>query len=135
MELIPITFNKILQSRSYTVIILGTPQKSFAIYADPNVGKNIQMYLTEEAKVRPFTHDLIHAVFKGFEIKVLQVVITDVQDTIYFARLFLEMQMGDQKQILEIDTRPSDAITLALVHEAPVFCRKDVLERAISMEE
>ena len=135
MELIPITFNKILQSRSYTVIILGTSQKNFAIYADPSVGKNIQTYLTEEEKPRPFTHDLINAVFQGFEIKVLQVVVSDVQDTICFARLFLEMEKGDQKHILEIDARPSDAITLALLHNAPVFCRRDVLERAIPMEE
>ena len=51
MELIPITFNKIMQSRSYTIIILGTAQKSFAIYTDPHVGKNIQTYLTEEETV------------------------------------------------------------------------------------
>lgn len=135
MELIPITFNKIMQSRSYTIIILGTAQKSFAIYTDPHVGKNIQTYLTEEEKPRPYTHDLLNAIFHGYEIKVLQVVVNDVQDTTYFARLFLEMQVGEQKQILEIDARPSDAITLALLHNAPVFCQRDVLERAIPIEE
>jgi bifunctional DNase/RNase len=49
-----------LQSRAYTVIILGNETKKFAIYTDPHVGKNIQTYLTEEHKPRPFTHDLIH---------------------------------------------------------------------------
>ena len=107
-ELVPITFNKIMQSRSYTVIILGTDQKRFAIYTDPSVGKNIQTYLTDENKPRPFTHDLINAVFRGFDIKPLQIVINDIEDTIYFARIYLEQTVGEQKTILEIDARPSD---------------------------
>src|SRR5277367_2982135 len=71
-ELVPITFNKIMQSRSYTVIILGTEQKRFAIYTDPSVGKNIQTYLTEEHKPRPYTHDLINAILRGFDVKPAQ---------------------------------------------------------------
>lgn len=134
-ELIPITFNKIMQSRSYTVIILGTDQKRFAIYTDPSVGRNIQTYLTEEHKSRPYTHDLINAIFKGFEIKPLQIVINDIQDTIYFSRLYLEQQMGEQKTVLEIDARPSDCITLALLNNIPVFCRKEILEKAVPVEE
>jgi uncharacterized protein len=134
-ELVPITFNKIMQSRSYTVIVLGTELKRFAIYTDPSVGKTIQSNLNQEHKTRPFTHDLMDSIFKGLEIKPLQVVITDVQDTIYFAKLYLEQQSGENKTILEIDARPSDCITLALLNNIPVFCRKDVLERAVPVEE
>ncbi len=134
-ELIPITFHKIMQSRSYTIIILGTEQKRFAIYTDPSVGRNIQIYLTEEHKPRPFTHDLINAIFKGLDITPLQIVITDIEDTIYFARLYLEQQIGDQKTVLEIDARPSDCISLALLNNIPVFCRKDILEKAVPVEE
>lgn len=134
-ELVPITFNKIMQSRSYTVIILGTDQKRFAIYTDPSVGRNIQVYLTEEHKPRPYTHDLINAVFRGFDIKPLQIVINNIEDTVYFARLYLEQQIGEQKTILEIDARPSDCITLALLNPIPVFCRKEILEKAVPVEE
>jgi uncharacterized protein len=134
-QLIPITFNKIMQSRSYTVIILGTEDKRFAIYMDPAVGKNIQIYLTEEHKPRPYTHDLINAVFRGFNIKPIQIVITDIEDTIYFARIYLEQQIGEEKTILEIDARPSDCITLALLNNIPVFCRKDILDKAVPVEE
>ncbi len=134
-ELVPITFNKIMQSRSYTVIILGTDQKKFAIYTDPSVGKNIQVHLTDENKPRPYTHDLINAIFRGFEIKPLQIVITDIEDTIYFARLYLEQQIGEQKTILEIDARPSDCVTLALLNNIPVYCRKEILEKAFPVEE
>ncbi len=134
-ELIPITFNKIMQSRSYTVIILGTDQKRFAIYTDPSVGRNIQTYLTEEHKPRPYTHDLINALFRGFEIKPLQIVINDIEDTIYFARIYLEQQNAEQKTVVEIDARPSDCITLALLNNIPVFCRKEILEKAVPVEE
>ena len=134
-ELVPITFNKIMQSRSYTVIILGTDQKRFAIYTDPSVGRNIQVYLTEEHKPRPYTHDLINAVFRGFDSKPLQIVINNIEDTVYFARLYLEQQIGEQKTILEIDARPSDCITLALLNPIPVFCRKEILEKAVPVEE
>ncbi len=135
IELVPITFNKIMQSRSYTVIILGTEQKKFAIYTDPSVGKNIQTYLTQEHKPRPYTHDLINAIFRGLDIKPLQIVITDIEDTIYFARLYLEQTIGDQKTILEIDARPSDCVTLALLHNIPVFCRKEIFEKAVAVAE
>ena len=134
-ELVPVTFNKILQSRAYTVIILATEEKKFAIYTDPHVGRNIQIYLTEEHKPRPYTHDLITSILDGLDIKVLQVVINDVEDTIYFARIFLEQQIGDERHILEIDARPSDCITLALMRNAPVLCKRRVLEKAVPVED
>ncbi|NGX39352.1 MAG: hypothetical protein KR126chlam1_00678 [Chlamydiae bacterium] len=135
MELVPITFHKIMQSRAYTVIILGTDEKKFAIYTDPLVGKNLQILLTEEPHQRPYTHDLIDSIFNGLEISLKQVVINNVEDTVYFSRLFLEQQQGDEKVILEIDARPSDCLTLALMHNAPLFCKKEVLENVVPIEE
>lgn len=134
-ELVPISFNKIMQSRSYTVIILGTEKKKFAIYTDPQVGRNLQTYLTDEHKPRPFTHDLINSIFLGLNVKVLQIVITDIEDTVYFARLYLEQEGKEEKTILEIDARPSDCIILALMNNIPVFCRKEILEKAVAVEE
>ncbi len=134
-ELVPMTYNKIMQSHSYTVIILGNEEKRFAIYTDPSVGRNIQTHLTEEQMPRPYTHDLMNAIFRGLNITPLQIVITDIEDTIYFARLYLEQEIGDQKTILEIDARPSDCITLALLNNIPVFCRKEIFDKAVAVEE
>jgi len=134
-ELIPITFNKIMQTRAYTVIILGTDKKKFAIYTDPHVGQNIQTHFIEKKKTRPFTHNLINSIFKGLDIKILQVIIQDVEDTVYFARLFLEQQTKEIKTIIEIDARPSDCIILALMNNVPVFCRKEIIEKAVPVEE
>ncbi len=134
-ELVPVTFNKIMQSRSYTVIILGTEEKRFAIYTDPAVGRNIQSYLMEEPKPRPLTHDLVRSIFHGLNIKVLQIVINDIEDTIYFARLFLEQQIGEEKILIEVDARPSDCIPFALKDNIPFFCRRDIFDKAIPVEE
>lgn len=134
-ELIPITFNKVMQSRAYTVIILGTDKKRFAIYTDPHVGQTIQTHLTNEETPRPHTLDLMKWIFEGLNVKIIQIVINDVQDTIYFARLFLEQQIGDEKHIIEIDARPSDCMILALMNNIPIFCNKEVLEKAVAVEE
>lgn len=134
-ELVPLTFNKIMQSRSYTVIILGSEKKQIAIYMEADAGKHIQAFLTNEESPRPYTHELLNGILRGFDIKILQVVIVDIEDTIYFARLFLEQTFGDLKQIIEIDVRPSDCIPLAIMNNVPLFCRKDILEKAIAVEE
>lgn len=134
-ELIPVSFNKILQSRSYTVIILGTDNKKFAIYAEPKVGQNIQKFFIEKYTSRPLTHSLLQTICKELNIKILQIVIQAVEDTVYFARLFLEQDYGDRKTIIEIDARPSDCIILALMNNTPLYCRKEVLDKAIAVEE
>lgn len=132
-ELIQLTFDKIMQTRAYTVVILGAHEKRFAIYTDPSVGRVIQMFLTGAERIRPLTYDLIGSIFKGFGIRVKQVVINDVQETIYYARLYLELEKDDLKHILVIDSRPSDCLMLALMDNAPVYCTREVLNKTIPM--
>ncbi len=134
-ELHQLSFDKIMQSRSYTVIVLKTKDTKFAIYVEPNVGKILQMYLTDQEKQRPWTHDLMYSIFRGLDIGVRQVVINDLQDTTYFARLFLEQQRGHLRHIVEIDARPSDCIALALMQNAPIYCTKEVLDKVIQFVE
>ena len=134
-ELIPLQFNKIMQSQNYTVFILGTDEKQFAIYTAPQVGNNLQMYLREQAKPRPYTDDLINSLLSGLDINILQVVISEVQDTVYFAKLFVEQEVDGLRKILEIDARPSDCLTLALENDIPIFCTKEVFERTVAVDE
>lgn len=135
MELVQLSFDKILQTRAYTVMILGTPEKQFAIYTEPAVGKMLQMVLTDAPRPRPLTFDFLHQLFHGMDVRIKQVIIKDVQDTIYYSRLFLEQQLNGVRQIIEIDARPSDSLTLALMSGAPVYCTKEVLEKTISIQE
>lgn len=134
-ELIQLSFDKIMQTRSYTVIVLNGQGKRFAIYTDPSIGRNLQVFLTGSEKPRPLTHDLLNSIFRGYEIRIKQVVINDIQDTTYFARLFLEQDLGDIRHIVEIDARPSDCITLALMNNAPVYCSREVLEKTLPVDE
>ena len=130
-ELVQIKFEKIMQSGSYTCVVLGTDEKRFAIYTTVQSGKIMQAYLTATKWERPYTHDLIHLIFRGLSIKVKQVVINRVEETTFFARLFLEQECGDTLRIVEIDARPSDCVTLALLHKVPLYCTRNVLEAAI----
>lgn len=134
-ELVQLSFDKIMQTRSYTVVILSAQDKRFAIYTDPSIGKTLQMYLTGAEKPRPLTHDLMDLVLKGLDVEIKQVVINDIQDTVYYARLFLEQNLGDIRHILEIDARPSDCITLALMNNVPVYCTREVLDKTVPIDE
>lgn len=134
-ELVQIKFDKVTQSSSYTCVILGTDEKKFAIYTTPQSGKVMQTYLTASKLERPYTHDLINRIFKGLNITLKQIVINRLEDTTYFARLFLE-QVGDEvTNIVEIDARPSDCVILAILHKVPVYCTKEVLDQTIPYED
>lgn len=134
-ELVPIKCSKVLQTRSYTVVTLGNEEKKFAIYTEPSIGRTMQIHLSEEGNPRPLTHDFITRILKGFEIKIKKIIINDVQDTIYFARIFLEKTLGQETHLVEIDARPSDCITLALIQDVPFFCTREVLDKAIAVQD
>ena len=134
-ELVEIKLNKVTQSSSYTCVILGNDEKRFAIYTTPEIGKLMQSTLASAPMERPFTHDLISRIFQGLEIRLKQIVINKLEDTTYFARLFLEQQIAEQTRIVEIDARPSDCITLALSHRVPLYCTRAVLEETIAYAE
>ena len=134
-ELVLLSFDKVMQTRAYTVVVLGTEEKKFAIYTDPSTGRTLQLFLTGAEKPRPLTHDLMNSILHALDARIIQVVIYDIQDTIYFARLFLEQMDGDIRHIIEIDARPSDSIIFALINNAPIYCTKEVLEKTIAIED
>lgn len=134
-DLIPVSFHKVMQTRSYTVVIMEANEKRFAIYVDPAIGRAIQMELIESDKTRPLTHDLIGMILRGLDVSIKQIVINDIQDTIYYARLYLEHESEGKTHIIEIDARPSDCITLAIMHKSPVYCTQEVLEKTVLIDE
>lgn len=81
----------------------------------------------EKVKIaRPMSHDLMHGMIDAMGGRVTQVLIADLKDTTFFARVFL----SQGKTQMQIDARPSDAIALALRAKAPILCDEDVLKRA-----
>lgn len=75
---------------------------------------------------RPLTHDLMYEIFQQMGVKVERVVITELKDSTYYAELILSI--GDRAAIL--DSRPSDAIAVALRASAPIFVAEKVIEQA-----
>ncbi len=73
---------------------------------------------------RPSTHDLIKNIINGVEGKVNRIVVNDVQDNTFFAEISIQMNGSE----VVIDSRPSDAIALALLMSAPIFVEEKILE-------
>ena len=130
-ENIPISFDKIIQTRAYTAVILKDTTTKFAVFSEPYVGQFLHMHLSGEARKRPLSHDLFTMIFQALSIKVKQVVIYDFKETVFYAKLFLEQEKDGHTHIAEIDARPSDSIILAFLTKAPVFCTKQVLSRIV----
>ncbi|KOY85319.1 hypothetical protein AD998_03345 [bacterium 336/3] len=75
---------------------------------------------------RPMTHDLFRSMAEAFEIRVIEVIISDLREGVFFAKLICISE--DRK--IEIDARPSDAIAIALRFNAPVYTFENVLTEA-----
>jgi hypothetical protein len=75
---------------------------------------------------RPLTHDLVASVIKESGARLHRIVVNDLREGTFFARLVLDR---DGKE-LEVDARPSDAIALAISTGAPIFVAESVLEAA-----
>lgn len=73
---------------------------------------------------RPMTHDLIISIIEKTGYKLTKVEINDVEKETYFATIFLEDKDGNE---IEVDSRPSDAIAVAIRIEAPIYVTANVL--------
>ena len=82
---------------------------------------------------RPMTHDLLKNLLVGLETAVRKVVVTELRDDIFYAVIWLERD----GQIISIDSRPSDALALALRMDCPIFVEEEVLKtsKVVSVSE
>jgi len=78
---------------------------------------------------RPMTHDLLKNLLGELDARVDRIVINDLRDNTFFARIHLTR--GDAT--LSVDSRPSDAIALALRSQAEIFVEEEVLEKSRSL--
>ena len=99
------------------------------VWVGPWEASAIAMKLQGLTPERPLTHDLFATVLTTLDVTVERIVITDLADETYHARLELS-RAGDRH---EIDARPSDAIALAVRLGVPVFASADVLDRAATV--
>lgn len=88
--------------------------------------RSIGMGLENISGFRPLTHDLIKDIFDLFGMEVLMARVEKMENSTYYARLFL--QQGNK--ILNLDSRPSDAIAIAIRHDKPILVKKGLMESA-----
>ena len=75
---------------------------------------------------RPLTHDLLKSLIDGVEGSVSHILVNDLRDDTFYAQIVIECN----SQRIEVDSRPSDAIALAVRAKAPIYVAESVMERA-----
>jgi bifunctional DNase/RNase len=84
----------------------------------------IALEIEKVATPRPMTHDLIRNVLSGLDAFVHRVVVTELREDTFYAVIWLERN----GQIISIDSRPSDALALALRADCPIFVDEEVIK-------
>ncbi len=114
-------------SEQPVVVLQGKrDKKSVAMVIGPAEATGIALPLQNVTPPRPLTHDLFLTLFGRLSVKVDKVLVTDLRDNTYFATLYLTANGAG----LELDSRPSDAIALAIRAKAPVYVEDRVFDKA-----
>jgi len=98
--------------------------RSLAIVIGPAEAHSIVIVMEKMPITRPLTHDLFVSLAENFEIHVEEVFIYQMVDGIFYARIIVS---GNGKTV-EVDSRTSDAVAIAIRFGAPIFCAKDVMD-------
>jgi hypothetical protein len=120
----------IAETRDGQIIVLkeknGT--RAFPIVIGYYEAAAIDRHVKEQPMPRPLTHDLLTSVIKAFGGTLERVVINDLRDNTFYGRLIIK----HNGETLDVDSRPSDAIALAVQNSAPIFVEEHVLDEVCS---
>ncbi len=86
----------------------------------------IALEIEKVSTPRPMTHDLLKNLLVGLEIRVDKVVVSELKDDTFYALIWLERN----GEVISIDSRPSDALALALRVDCPIFVEDEVLKNS-----
>ena len=134
-SVVPVEIRGLLPSNTGVAVFIGNDEKVFTIQIEHGMGAVIGMFLHDQVKERPLTHDLVNTIFKGFNITVERAVLTELKNSTYFARLSLQQQNELGRKLVEVDCRPSDAIALATAQKAPIYAAQSLLDQVEDMSE
>ena len=118
-------------SNGFVVLLMDLANKrGLPIWIGPFEANAIAMKLKKIGAQRPMTHDLIHRILGSLESQVKRIVVNDLKENTYYALIYLHR--GEEEII--IDSRPSDAIAIALAVDAPIFVSDQVIEKARTID-
>lgn len=116
-----------LATQQRVVILKATKQERYLfIWIAHAEAYAIAVELQGTTSPRPLTHDLLKNVVGELGAKIESIVISDLMDDIFYARIVLDVE----GRHVEVDSRPSDAIALAVRAKSPIYVDDSVLERA-----
>lgn len=114
------------------IIILKDPEerRALPIWVGIFEANAIALELEKVSTPRPMTHDLLKNILEGLGITVQQVIVNDLKENTFYATIDLNYNGS----VVSIDSRPSDAIALALRVNAPIFVTENVVTQAKNIE-
>ena len=116
-----------LMSPQRVVVLRQTDAERFVpIWVGPYEAEAITVALQEIEMIRPLTHDLLKSLFGTFNAKIKRVEIVSLREEIFFGNIVAETNGKE----IDIDSRPSDAIALAVRAHVPIFVHQSVLDEA-----
>jgi len=113
-------------SRVYA-LFLGNERHTFVVHLDRAAFGAVSAALQGTDSPRPSTHQLLRNVLLGLEATLEHVLIHEMKDGVFYARLRLNMRNEVARKIVELDARASDAIALALLMRKPILCAQSVM--------
>lgn len=132
VEVLFISYDK---SMDMPIVLLrekvGSPRRLLPIWINTPEATAIYWKLHDQKLPRPMTHDLMKDLLDALDAEVASVAVHDLVDTTFIGRVTL--QIGDEMR--DVDSRPSDAIALALRAEAPILVAEKVLDSSGFSEE
>jgi bifunctional DNase/RNase len=121
-----------LMSQQRIVILKELESERFLpIWIGPYEAEAITLSLQDVEVQRPLTHDLLRNVLNQLGAEVLRVNITELRDEVFYAHIVISVNGAE----MEIDSRPSDALALAVRVHVPVFVSESVMDEASSVPE
>ena len=110
------------------VVVLkqASTERYLTIWIGPYEAEAITVALQETEMVRPLTHDLLRNVFGVFNARIIRVEIVRLQDSIFYGNIVAEV---DGREV-NVDSRPSDAIAIAVRSHVPILVHESVMESA-----
>jgi bifunctional DNase/RNase len=130
---IKIKVKAVMPTSNGCAVFLGNDTRTFVIYVNKAIGETLQQAISGVEYERPQTHNLMSTILNGLGAEVEQVTINDVVESTFFARLVISMENELGRKIVEIDARPSDALSLALISQKPIYVCDNVLKEVDDM--
>ena len=105
-------------------------EKTLPIWIGFMEASSIAMELEKTPRIRPITHDLVKNILEKLKFIVTKIEVTDLRDDTFYARIYLKRENEEYS----LDSRPSDAIAIALRTDSPIFVNEEVIEKSKKIE-